>query len=555
MLDAWRAIIAQYGADPAIVGWGVHAGGSEGLLRDLPPRQICDYSPAGKQYFREFLSKAKGLSLEQINSRYGTAWKSLEEVQPPEIGQGPAADYSLAARDFYEAKQALVCEHIDELTKGVRDADPERVFCIYSMFGYGDLGKLAPLYRQRRFLVMNGGAESPISLVMTQTLNEAGIPALPESHDNPPLTYNLNKVLFNNMLAGGFSGTNIHHGLVWAKNNFRESAELNALVPWKRKVVQELIPEMLRSSQLSSVGAFYSFQSSIFASKSFSPASGGPNFGSVFSALYGSFPSTPFWVTESSSPAFASKAKIIFDSDSPYLDARAEALLEKYVGDGGVFAATALSGREGDEPGAAYRWLKRLGCEVPQKPVFEKGLQGELPEGNGALRLESTLATPVAKAGAKTLVAAKDGRPLLSELPYGKGAVVFAQGEMKWSANKALMKYLLERAGAPPLLECSSEDISVALLKNEDTGRIYLPAFREFKGKSLYVEREECLKAGAVDLRLKAKLPPGVYKVGSLLASGETSLMDAAAIAEKGIELKEFYAGDLRVLTFDKQAE
>ncbi len=51
MIEAWRAIIDRYGADPDVIGWAVMAGGSEGLLRDLPPDQICDYSPAGRRFF------------------------------------------------------------------------------------------------------------------------------------------------------------------------------------------------------------------------------------------------------------------------------------------------------------------------------------------------------------------------------------------------------------------------------------------------------------------------------------------------------------------------
>ncbi len=462
---------------------------------------------------------------------------------------GSMADVSLAARDFYEAKQAIVVEHIEELTKALREADPYRVMTIYSMFGYGDLGKLLDLYRQRRFLVMNGGAESSISLVMTQALNEAGVPALPESHDCPPLTYNYNKVLFNNMLAGGFSGTNIQHGLVWAKNNFKEVAELNELVPWKRMVVKELLPEMLESSQLGAVGILYSFQSSIFVSRSFSPVPAGPNFSGLLAALYGSFPSTPIWITESSRPAFAAKAKIIFDSDSPYVDGRAAALIGGYVRAGGVFVATAMTGRYGDKPELSYDWLSQFGVRVAAPDEKTAPVAGEFD--GTTFKLTSPLKLLAAPEGAKTLAASKDGGGLMIEVPFGKGSLILLLGEIKWGASTQLLKRLLRKAGAPLLVESTGE-VKTALLQNNRSGRVYLPVFRELQGKHLYVERAECLKAGSIDVRIKITLPEGLYEVGSLPSDGAKRKMTAEQLSTEGVEFLGVYPGDLRVRTFDK---
>jgi len=99
---------------------------------------ISDYSPWARRAFAEFLRDHRGLSLDEVNTRYGVAWSSWDEVQLPQAGlPQDGRDLSSAWQDFSAFKQQGVRHGLfDRCVNVLRQlGDPRPVFFYHENFG------------------------------------------------------------------------------------------------------------------------------------------------------------------------------------------------------------------------------------------------------------------------------------------------------------------------------------------------------------------------------------------------------------------------------------
>jgi hypothetical protein len=126
---------------------------------------ITDYSPWARRAFAAFLRDRRGLSLEEVNTRYGTAWQSWDEVQLPQAGSpqdGP--DLSQAWQDFSAFKQATVRRGLVDLCVNPlrKIGDPRPVFFYHENWG-GNIDEVWSDCARLGAVPMGGAGNDPTS--------------------------------------------------------------------------------------------------------------------------------------------------------------------------------------------------------------------------------------------------------------------------------------------------------------------------------------------------------------------------------------------------------
>lgn len=544
LMATWEALVKKFRDRTNLVGWHIQFGGGEGLIRDTGDA-IGDYGPWAQTWYRGW-QKARGRSPE--NPIPLMHFEGVRDPRPE-------------AAQWFEAKQDLVAEHVDAVASVVRNLDPHRMLSSYANYGFGNVATLLPLWKKHRMLLMNGGAESFWSLFLTQMATGAGVDAMPEPHFTPPMGYQLNMAFFNNMLAGGFTGLRINHGMVWTKNGFVNNRDLLDLVPHKRRMVDGVLPALVATRPQGAMAILFSHLTRVEAKRSFCPEGFTTAPDDLKDLAYGENPLTPLWVNETTTAEQLRGVKLLVDSDTPVITEGAAAMLAQYLKDGGTVFATGFTGMAGTDRAqkTPYPWLEKIGVVVALD--LAKNPTGPKAEGTWEqtpVRLEKRFPWVVTSGALPKTVLATGlgGEELLTRYSIGKGQFYLASGEIKWSRNKELFGKLTGLLGLHPPARVSAPGVLFCNLV-DPKGRQFMPLFRQVPDTAARrrdLKREEVLSLAPVqEMTLTWQLGSGNYRVTELVSGRDFGVMTDGALMTSGVSMP-MAGGDLRVLMAEPMA-
>lgn len=133
-IDSFRALYDRYNNHSGFEGYYLMKPNGEWVLpEEIWYGKVADYSWRAERAFKDYLREELGLSLDQLNTRWGTNYDSWDEVQQPkpmwELGSAP--DLRPAWKDFSEFKQDLQEQWCIELGLGIREFDSNRIIISY----------------------------------------------------------------------------------------------------------------------------------------------------------------------------------------------------------------------------------------------------------------------------------------------------------------------------------------------------------------------------------------------------------------------------------------
>ncbi|PAW79643.1 MAG: hypothetical protein B9S32_03655 [Verrucomicrobia bacterium Tous-C9LFEB] len=439
-----RELIGHYRGNPDVGGYLVYAGPSEGFLTDTPP-SICDYSPAARLAFRIYLQKIYIAKLESLNASWGTSYKSWQEVQPPQPDWTCKWETSAAWMDFHRFKADFVVDRMSELTTLARKADPQRPMMAYGKEGFGSTGRLAKVFAASQFRYSNGGGETQSSYIQTCIMRNHGVAANPEGHYVMPNIGSVAMVIANSVWAGTFEGQNIMWGLVWAKQKHEGVAEYQEMAKWTAGLAAHQ-EELNRSRALQPWAAYFDGIQSMLQARSFRTALY-PEVSELMQAAGEGMHNLCSWVDDDSSLAAMQAYRLLVDSSSHVLQPQSLDTLLAYVRSGGIFLASTETARyltgNAEE---AHALVKALGGRVA-----EELSRGNVSDSTGELTVKRLDRVEWDSAsGAKIEKSDGQGRPLLWSIPFGKGKVLLACGQIHFGKSiRYLQRAVNETVGSP----------------------------------------------------------------------------------------------------------
>ncbi len=134
-LDSYRSLYNRYNKHTAFEGYYIMLPGGEWSVVDQPwMGTIVGYSPTGTAGFRDYLKGIACLTLEQVNKRWDTNYKSWDEVTVPmpDLRGGAMPDLRMQWVDFNRFKASLATQGwFPEAVNSIRKYDDKRVTIIY----------------------------------------------------------------------------------------------------------------------------------------------------------------------------------------------------------------------------------------------------------------------------------------------------------------------------------------------------------------------------------------------------------------------------------------
>lgn len=133
--DAYRATYDRYRHHTAFEGYYIMKPGGEWTVVDQPwAGSVAGYSPVESQGFRDYLQKTLGLSLAQLNQRWGSRYAAFTEVQPPmpRFRDGSTPDLRVEWFDFCRFKAGLNAKFwVPSAINYIRSFDNDRATIVY----------------------------------------------------------------------------------------------------------------------------------------------------------------------------------------------------------------------------------------------------------------------------------------------------------------------------------------------------------------------------------------------------------------------------------------
>ncbi len=133
-MRAFRALHDRYANHPGFQGYYLLQPCGEGTVFEKPwEGQIAGYESSSQPAFRRYLREERGLSLEQLNARWGTRYASWDEVAAPlpDFALGKAPDLRLSWLDFCLFKVGLEKSWFRNTSKAIRAYDTNHVLITY----------------------------------------------------------------------------------------------------------------------------------------------------------------------------------------------------------------------------------------------------------------------------------------------------------------------------------------------------------------------------------------------------------------------------------------
>jgi hypothetical protein len=131
---AFEALHARYKSHPAFQGYYILQPAGEWALPDEPwMGNFAGYAWSNAEGFRTFLKENRKLSLEQLNARWGTAFKDWQDVMPPvpDFSVGKKPDLRPCWLDFSEYRRWLDESWFPAVSAHIRAFDKEHVVIDY----------------------------------------------------------------------------------------------------------------------------------------------------------------------------------------------------------------------------------------------------------------------------------------------------------------------------------------------------------------------------------------------------------------------------------------
>ncbi len=159
--DAYKAIGQRYRKHPGFQGYYLmHACGDWGGWLDRPWRgEIVGYEPSTLIAFHSYLQKDLGLSLEQLNQRWGTKYRTWDEVSAPlpDFSKGKAPDLRPQWMDFTRFKNDMAGRWFPDLAAAIREFDQKHLIIAYGGNPKGLVGVADYLHNGGNHFLQNEG--------------------------------------------------------------------------------------------------------------------------------------------------------------------------------------------------------------------------------------------------------------------------------------------------------------------------------------------------------------------------------------------------------------
>jgi hypothetical protein len=544
---AFEALARRLAANPAVAGYHTWTAGA---LFDAYG-VISDYSPWARRAFAAFLRDRRGLSLEDVNTRYGAAWKSWDEVQLPQAGWAQdGSEQSPAWGDFSAFKQQTVRHGLFDLCVSVlrRIGDPRPVTFYHENFG-GNVDEYWPDCARLGAVPMGGMGNSPTGEYMHHV--RAAIYGGVYSHEPHSASFRNSLHIAGDVLSGAFA-VGGYGGKVFFYYHPRDMAANGKL--------RELVAGHLRALRERGASRLPPFDLAIYLPCKSSERFGGRSFGSYphsgmtlgWEALHRERLLPGILTRFAPSDAWAG-LKLVCVEDVPGMDRAEIERLTRHVREGGKLFLSSEEGRRVlDEPEADFALLRALGfpenhgldydtkgqTEIALRPPFFADRQ------TLHLRTGAPTADIVLPEGAEVLGTFADGRPGVVKWSYGQGEVVAVLGKMKSYLQPGEGSFLADLrrwAGiAKPNLTVTPNDRRVFASVSERDGNQYLAVFRS--GPTTYGRDPLGVRADEPDepLAVRVGLPrlaEGAYQVRRIGVGAEDLGVKTAAQLVEGIDV------------------
>jgi hypothetical protein len=533
--------------EPAIVGY--HSDTSQEALFDHAG-MITDYSPWARRAFAAFLRDRRGLSLEEVNTRYGAAWQSWDEVQLPQAGlPQDGSDLSPAWQDFSAFKQATVRRGLVDLCVNPlrKTGDPRPVFFYHENWG-GNIDEVWSDSARLGAVPMGGAGNDPTSAYHYHV--RAALYGGVYSHEPHAAYFDPSGANVGDIFSGAFASRG-RGGMMFFYYDPRQVAANPKL--WERVAGHLGALRERGASRLPpfDLAIYVPCNQDRFGGRDFASY---PHGGMTLcvEALHRER-LLPGVLTRLAPPEAWAGLKLVCVEDCGVMDRAEIERLTRHVREGGKLFLSCEEGRRVlDAPEADFALLRALG--FPDRHGLNYADEG---------RAEITLRTPfftdrktlhlrtgaptadiVLPAGAEVLGTFADGRPGVVKWSYGKGEVVAVLGKMQSYLQPGEGSFLADLRRwvgiAKPNLTVTPNDPRVFASVSERDDVQYLAVFRS--GPTTYnrdmvgVRRDEPDESLEVRVGLP-RLAEGAYRVRRIGVGAEDLGVKTAAQLAEGLSV------------------
>lgn len=550
MKAAFQALSRRLLAHPGVAGY--HTWTCEAIWDAYGI--ISDYSPWARRAFAAFLRDRRGLSLPQVNTRYGTAWKSWDEAQLPQAElKEDGLDLSPAWQDFSAFKQQGVRHGLFDLcVKVLRElGDPRPVFFYHENFG-GNVDEYWADCARLGAVPMGGVGNSPTSEYMHHV--RAAIYGGVYSHEPHSAYFHPSGAnamhIADDVLSGTFAAGG-HGGMMFFYYQPRQVAANPKL--WERVAGHISALRERGASRLPpfEMAIYLPCNADRFSGRSFGSY---PHMGMrlAWEALHRER-LLPGILTRFAPPETWAGLKLVCVEDCGIMSQAEIERLVRHVREGGKLFLTSEEGRRLlTNPDADFALLRALGfpenhgldyaakgrAEITLRPPFFTGRK------TLHLRTGAPTADIVLPEGTEVLGTFANGRPGVVMWSLGQGEVVAVLGRLRSYLQPGEGSFLADLRRwtgiARPNLSVTPNDRRVFASVSERDGIQYLEAFRS--GPRTYNRHQVGVRADEPDepLTVRIGLPriaDGAYNVRRIGVGAEDLGVKTAAQLVEGIEV------------------
>lgn len=187
-LGALKAVHDRYYTHPGFQGYYIMQPSGEMTVFDRPWEcSIAGYEQSTAPRFREYLQRDLGLSLEQLNSRWGAQYTSWDQVQAPlpDLTGGKRPDLRMAWVDFNRFKDHLKAWWYQSVSRYIRTFDPNHVVICYTGDPTGLVGPVDYLHNGGNHFLLGEGSLFEASAQGLQWITEPHHPHFWAAYGDP----------------------------------------------------------------------------------------------------------------------------------------------------------------------------------------------------------------------------------------------------------------------------------------------------------------------------------------------------------------------------------
>jgi hypothetical protein len=536
-----HAAQAHYMADKNLIGYEFLGIASDWLQPDAPYLGITvDYSPAARTAFQRYLHRVRRFELPDLNKRYGTSYKTYQEVPMPSPSYEHPIDVSPQWRDFMAFKVWYSSDYIRFVADAIRAFDQRRNITVYSM---GGAWMPYAVMKAKGISVANGGAEGEHQSAPRFSRELMyGIPDRTESVSTEfSSEIRVDSNVFN-MLSNGGLGTSIN-------NYWKAGTPVYPGVPGARqkaywlkwtKILDELkdtAPTVDDVAVVSSpAGLFYAVRT-VFGEVAWYPDWDQERIIANAENL------RPHWLYEEDLPdgLKGNRMAILFGSCASLIEPETVTSLVNYVKQGGTLVIDTKSGSAIPDPADTGDALWRaLGLPTAKSyPALfgEKVGKVDVPVADtgkawladGLVSLDNPAYFAKNLPGGTPLLSDAAGRAVCWQFPVGAGTVIAFTGQLNYPRCKPFLGALYRMLGGRVPVTPSAPEIKTAWLTGKNAH--YLVAHRYltqgYMGDASSDARIRALGTQSGTIALNA-LQPGSYRI-ECLTDLDTPPMTATA--------------------------